>query len=170
MADRHVVGARGLDLLDLVGKRLHQRFELRRHRGARLRALGQRVGDGRNALLEIVERAAAGGGVGDVVDLLAEQLHLGGKRAHRLVGGDMRRHLAQRVDGAFELRHRLRVFLRHDQIDLVGEPVDRVVEADQLLGRRQAAQRVAHFGEAVLDAGERAVCRRRSGGLRRRAG
>ena len=68
----------------------------------------------------------------------------------------MPRHLAQRVDGAFELRHRLRVFLRHDQIDLVGEPVDGIVEADQLLGRRQPAQRVAHFGEAVFDAGERA--------------
>ena len=56
MADRHVVAARGLQQLDLVGQRLHQRFQLRRHRAAVLRALGQRVGDRRYAVLEIVER------------------------------------------------------------------------------------------------------------------
>ena len=39
----------------------------------------------------------------------------------------------------------------------MGEPLDRVVEADQLLCRRQAAQRVAHLGQPVLDAGERVV-------------
>ena len=49
------------------------------------------------------------------------------------------------------------IFLRDDQIDLVGETRHRVVEADQVFRRRQAAQRVAHFGEAVFDAGERAA-------------
>ena len=47
----------------------------------RLWALRQRVGDRRDAVLEIVERGAAGGGVGDIVDFLTQQLHLGGEVA-----------------------------------------------------------------------------------------
>ncbi len=65
-------------------------------------------------------------------------------------------HLAQRGDGALELRQRRRVFLRDDEIDLVREAGHRVVEADQVFRRRQSAQGVAHFGKAVLDAAERA--------------
>ena len=65
-------------------------------------------------------------------------------------------HLAQRGDGAFELRQRRRVLLGDDEIDLVREAGHRVVEADQVFRRRQSAQRVAHFGKAVLDAAERA--------------
>ncbi len=52
---------------------------------------------------------------------------------------------------------RRRIFLRDDQIDLVRELGHRLVEADQVFRRRQSAQRVAHFGEPVLDAGQRAA-------------
>ncbi len=48
-----------MQLLDLVRERLHQRFQPRRHRAAALRALGQRVGEHGDALLEMVERIAA---------------------------------------------------------------------------------------------------------------
>ena len=34
---------------------------------------------------------------------------------------------------------------------------DRLVEADQVFRRRQAAQRVAHFGKPMLDAAKRAA-------------
>ncbi len=153
----HVVVARGLQQLDLVGERLHQRFQLRRDRGAVLLPLGQGLGQSADALVEMIERIVAARRMGDVVDLFAQHLHFGGERADRVAGGDVGRHLAQRIDGAFELRHRLRVFLRHDEIDLVSEPVDRLVEADELFRRRQPVQRVAHLGQAVLDTDEGAV-------------
>ena len=69
----------------------------------------------------------------------------------------MARHVAQRGDGVLELLQRRRVLLRDDQIDLVRQRGHRVVEADQVFRRRQPAQRVAHFGEPVLDAGKRAA-------------
>src|SRR5665213_2364805 len=67
----------------------------------------------------------------------------------------MRAHLAQRGDGALKLRHRRRILLRDDEIDLVRETGDRVVEADQAFRRCQFAQGVAYFGESMLDAAER---------------
>ena len=106
-------------------------------------------------MLKTVERVPGRPAVGHVLDLFAEHLHLGGEAAHRLVRGDMRGHVAQRGDGVLELVQRRRVFLRDDEIDLVGEAVDRLVEADQVFRRCQAAQRVAHFGQAVLDARDR---------------
>ena len=45
-------------------------------------------------------------------------LHLAASPPHGLVGGDMGGNSAQGDDGAFELRHRGRVFLRDDQVDL----------------------------------------------------
>ncbi len=110
-----------------------------------------------NALLEMVERPAAGPGarLGHVLDLLAQRLHLGGQPLNRLVGGDMVGHLAQRDDGPLELRNRRRVVLGDDEVDLVREVGDRVGEADQVFRRHQPVQRVAHFGKPVLDAAER---------------
>ena len=64
-------------------------------------------------------------------------------------------HLAQRDDGALELRQRRRVFLRDDLIDLVGEVLHRIGETDQVFRRHQSVQRVAHFRQPVLDAAER---------------
>ena len=154
MAGRDIVAARLLDLLDLVGQQLHQRFQLRRHRGAALRAFGHGIGERRDAVFEIVERVAGAARRAELVDLVAERLHLGGQPADRVVGCDMRRHVAQGGDGVFELSERLRIALRDDQIDLVRQPCDGFVEADQIFRRRQAAQGVAHFGEPVLDAGQ----------------
>ena len=61
MTGRDIVAARLLDLLDLVGQRLDQRFQPRRHRAAVLRAFGQRIGQRRDAVFEIVERVAGAG-------------------------------------------------------------------------------------------------------------
>ena len=120
-----------------------------------LRALGERIRQRVDALFQMRQRVAAAGGERDVFDVLRQPLHLGGELVDHLVGGDMRADVAQRGDGVFELLHRRRVLLGDDQVDLVREAVDRVVEADQVFRRRQMLQRVAHFGEAVLDAGQR---------------
>ncbi len=64
-------------------------------------------------------------------------------------------HPAQRDDGALELRQRRRVLLGDDEIDFMREVRHRVSEADQVFRRHQSAQRVAHFGKAMLDAAER---------------
>ena len=55
----------------------------------------------------------------------------------------------------FTLADRRGVRLRDDLVDLVREAVDRFVEADQVFRRRQGAQRVAHFGQTMLDARQR---------------
>ena len=68
----------------------------------------------------------------------------------------MRAHLAQRGDGALELRQRRRILLRDDEIDLVREARDRIVKTDQVFRRRQFAQGVAYFGEPMFDAAKRA--------------
>ena len=154
MADRAVTAGL-LNLLDLVGQRLDQSFEPRRHRGAVLRPFGERVGERGDAMLETVERIAGAGANAVMLDALGQLLNLRGKPADGFVGGDMAGHVAQRGDGVLELAERRRVFLRDDQIDLVREAVHRLVEADQIFRRRQAAQRVAHFGQAVFDAGQR---------------
>ena len=108
-------------------------------------------------MLETVERVAGACGRRDVVDLLGQIVHLGRKPAHGLVGGDVGRHIAQRGDGLLELRKRRRVLLRDDEIDLVRETGHCVVEADQVFRRRQPAQGIAHFGEPMFDAGNRAA-------------
>ena len=63
---------------------------------------------------------------------------------------------AQRADRRFELLQRGRVFLGDDQVDLLRQRLHRLVESDQVLGGRQAAQRVAHFREPALEPGQRA--------------
>ena len=154
MADGNIVAARQLDLLDLVAERAHQRFQLWRHRAAALRALGEGIGQRVDAMFEMLQSVAAAGGEGDVLDVLRQPLYLGGEMTDHFVGGDVAADVAQRVDGVLELLHCRRVLLGDDQIDLVREAVDRVVEADQVFRRRKTAQGVAHFGEAVLDAGK----------------
>ena len=58
-------------------------------------------------------------------------------------------------DRGFELLQRGRIFLADDQVDLLRQRPHRVVETDQVFGGRQAVQRVAHFGEAAFEPGER---------------
>ena len=157
MVERDVVAARLLDLLDLVGQRLHQRFQPRRHRSAVLRALGERAAQRGDPVLEAVERVAAGGR-GQVLDLLGQ--HAAPARRARATASleatccAMSRNVVIACSSCCSVAG---IFLRDDQIDLVREAVDRLVEADQIFRRRQPAQRVAHFGQAVLDAGERAA-------------
>ncbi len=121
-----------------------------------MRTLGQSLGKRANALLEMIECIVAGPGTGHAFDLFGQLLHLRGKPAHRLIGSNMGTHLAQGDDSALELRHGRRVALRDDEIDLVREAGDRIGEADQVFSRRQAVQGIAHFGQPMLDAAERA--------------
>ncbi len=140
-----------LNLLDLVGQRLHQRFQPWRRGIAVLRLLGERLAERVDTMLEAGERVGIGAGLGDMVDLVGERLHLRGQGAHGVAGGHAVGHVAQGGDGAFELRHRRRIPLGDDQIDLLRKPRYRVVEADEFLGRGQSAQRVTHFRQAVLN-------------------
>ena len=102
-----------------------------------MRALGQRIGERVDALLEVIERGAARSRMGDVLDALSQRLHFGGKPADGLIGSDVGRQRAQRVNGAIELLQRCRVLLRHDHVDLVRETGDGLVETDKVLSRRQ---------------------------------
>ena len=55
----------------------------------------------------------------------------------------------------FELLQRRRVFiLAGNRVDFLAQALHRHVEADQVFGRRQAAQRFTYLREAVLDAGK----------------
>ncbi len=118
-------------------------------------------------MFQAVERVAGAARGGDLLDPLGQHLHLRGDAVHRRVGGDIAGHLAQRGDGVFELLKRCRILLGDDQVDLVRQRVDRLVEADEVLGRRQAAQGVAHFGEAHVRCRTARRRRRRPDGLRR---
>ena len=116
-------------------------------------ACRQRLAERLDALLEMVERVAAAA-LAEILDLLAERLHLRRELADRVVRGDVGRHVAQRGDRVLELLQRSRILLRDDQVDLVREAGDGVVEPDQAFRRRQPAQRVAHLGEPVLETGD----------------
>ncbi len=152
MSQRDIVAARLLKLLDLVGHRLQQRLQARRQSIAVMRAFGQRAAERVNAKFELVKRVAGASAYRQAVDFSSKHLDLCGEAAHGLIRSDMRRHFAQCGYGALELLHRRRVFLGHDEIDLVGECLDCVRVSDQVFRRRQVAQRVAHFGEPIFDA------------------
>ena len=61
---------------------------------------------------------------------------------------------AQGADRRFKLLERAGIFLGENEIDLLRKRSHRVVEADQILCRRQAAQGVADLGDALFQAGE----------------
>lgn len=67
----------------------------------------------------------------------------------------MRDDAAQSGDRGLELLQGGGIFLADDEIDFLRKRAHRVVEADQVLGRRQVTQRVAHFGEAAFEPGQR---------------
>ena len=157
VTDRGIVAARKLYLLDLVGERMHQRFKLRRDNGAALRPVGECIRQRIDALLKVRQGVAAAGSERDLLDALREALHLGGKVADHFVRGHMRADIAQRADGMLELLHRRRVLLGDDHVDLVRQSVNRVVEADEVLGRGEVVQCVTDLGEPLLDAGQRAA-------------
>ena len=146
--------ARVLDAVDLVGERRDQRFQPRRQRGV-VRPLGQCQSQRVDAQRQIGEHVAFRPGVADALNLVGERLHLGRQPPDRLVGGDVVDHAAQGDDRAFELAQGVGISFRHDQIDLLRQPGDRVGIADEVLRRCQSMQRVAHFAEPALDAGER---------------
>ena len=156
MPERDGFAARLLHLFDLVGHRLHQRLKAAGHAVIRLRALGERAGDLVDAALKIAERRACAAD-GELIDLRAQRLHVGGEAVHGLVGCDMRRQFAQGGDRALELHHRRGVLLGDDEVNLVCERVDGVGVADEIFRRRQITQGAAHVGKAALDALERAA-------------
>ena len=69
---------------------------------------------------------------------------------------------AQRADRRLQLLQRRRIFFGDDQVDLLRQRFHRVFEADQILGRRQTAQRVADFLEPALEPGQHTRDRRRT--------
>ena len=93
MAESVAAAARKLNLLDFAGEQFHQGFQPGRYRCAALRALGQRIRERGNTMIEMAEHIAAGSGAGarhgHGVDFFAERVHLGGEPAHGVVGGDM---------------------------------------------------------------------------------
>ena len=145
-----------LDLLDLVGERLHQRFQPRRHRGAVLRALGQRVGERGDALFEMVERRrcrrrwAMASTFSPSACTWAASARTVSLEAMWVA---MSRSVVMACSSCASVAGSFCATMRSILCARAG---DRVVEADQVFRRHQPAQRVAHFGQAVLDAAERA--------------
>ena len=102
----------------------------------------------------MLERRQELGGARDLVDLGGEAAHFVGQLGERAVGGHLRGDAAQPDDGAFELLHRGRILrVGSDEIDLARQLAHRRVDADEILGRRQGAQRIANFRQPALDAG-----------------
>ena len=80
----------------------------------------------------------------------------------RFIGSDVGYDVAQRHHRLFDLPERQRIVAAaggggRDLVDLVRQDVNRVLEADQALGRGQAAQGIAHFGEPAFQRAERAA-------------
>ena len=61
---------------------------------------------------------------------------------------------AQRADGRLQLLQCRRIFFGDDQVDLLRQCFHRVFETDQILSRRQTAQRVADLLQSALDPGQ----------------
>ena len=68
------------------------------------------------------------------------------------MGGDA----PHRDDRAFELPERGRILrVARDKVDFLRKLLHCSIDADEVLGRRQCPQRIAHLGEPPLDAGHR---------------
>ena len=67
----------------------------------------------------------------------------------------MRDHAAQGTDRGFQLLQRRRIFLGGDHVDLLRQFLHRHIDADQVLGSGEAAQRLADIHQPALEAGER---------------
>ena len=94
-------------VVELVGERPDQRFEIARQRPDLLDAGVERLGQFVDALRERVEAGRAGA-LRDVVDARAERLHVAGKRGDAFGRCDAGGELAQLVDRGFEVAQHLR--------------------------------------------------------------
>ncbi len=121
----------------------------------------QRVGNGRDPLFKGRQHVgAAAGGIRDLLDPDRERAHFLRQLAQRVVRGDMGDDAAQGENRALELLQGRRVVAAGgNAVDLVGEPFHSLLEADQVLGRRQRAQGIAHLGEAALQSGNGGAAR-----------
>ena len=154
MVGGDVAGARFLQMLDLLRQRLDERFQARWHRDFNLGVIRQRAGKRVDADCEIIELDIGAWPNCEAIDLFGERLHLRRQPAHRIVGCDVCRHFAQRIERALKLLHRRRVPLGDDQIDLLRERRDGFVVTDQIFSRHKVAQGIAHLGQSVFDSDE----------------
>ena len=155
ITEGHVIGARILQALDLVGQTLDQRFELRRHAAAVLNARFESIGNVRDTLIKNFQGIAVvhttDTGSGHLINLLGQRMHLSGQLAQRLVGN-----AAHRRNVGFKLLERARVRRRTtEHVDLLRQAVDRFAEAVQSLSRPERRQRFEDFRQSALNGGER---------------
>ena len=93
----------------------------------------------------------------------SDLVYLGGERPHlccevrqSVVRGNLRDDAAHRDDRALKLLQRSRILtVTRDFVDLLRNDFEFVVEAGEILRRRQSAQRIAHLDQSALDARER---------------
>ncbi len=134
MRDRGLVAARELKSFQLVGQPLDHGIE-----GVRVLAVAvaglQRVRDRGDPLLDDREYV----GAGDLVDLGGECPYFFSERRQRMIRRDARNHAAQRDDRTFQLFQRGGIVAAAYTVDLLRQMIDRILEADQVFGRRQSA-------------------------------
>ena len=155
MPKRGVIGMGELHPFKLLDESAQQLFELARHRVAGFGRSAQRIGKCLETAFKRRNGATARCAIGDLIDLRGQCAHVLGNLRQCVVGGDMRNDSAQRPDRGFELLQGGRIFLADDQVDFLRQRPHCVVETDQVLGGRQAVQRIAHFGQSALKSGKR---------------
>jgi hypothetical protein len=92
-----------------------------------------------------------------MLNLIAQGPQLRGKAVDGIIGSDLRRHVAQCVHQILKLMRGRRIRLHSDEIDFLRQNVDSLCVTGVILRRRQSGQRIAHFGKAVLNAGQSAA-------------
>ena len=92
-----------------------------------------------------------------MLNLIGQGPHLGGKVVNGIIGSDLHRNVAQCFHQVLELMRGRRIPLRSDEIDFLRQNVDRLRVSGVILRRHQSGQRSAHFGKAILDAGQSAA-------------
>ena len=118
------------------------------------------VGDRSDPLIERADEIGAKGrGKGrgrTALHPVGEPAHVLRQRRQRVARGDVVHHAAQGRNRGFERLQAGRILLAGgNPVDLGGETLHGGVEPDQAFGRREAAQRVAHVAQSLLEAGER---------------
>src|SRR5579883_2509550 len=93
--------------------------------------------------------------IGDFVDLGCQRTDVLGDLGQSVVGCDMRDDAAQAINRCFELLHCRGILPGEDHVDLLRQRAYRLIEADEILGGRQAVQRLANLGKAALESGQR---------------
>ena len=156
MTERGLVAAADLNILDPVDQTGDHGFKFVRHILAVPVARFERVGERPDPPLQHREHLGAAGRTGGLVDLGGERAHLLGEVRQRVVRGHMRDDATHGDDGAFKLLKGRRILaVAGDQLDFVRERLHRFAEAGEAFGRRQRAERVAHFREPLLEVRQR---------------